>query len=183
MQKGVPRPRGSAALLVLPDGGQWHRRVPLLPLPPLTPGCLAPDPKCISFLVSGAVGAAGLRRNIAERLRNAELELLHVLVEAAHSPVPASHPAPPAWLYGPAGAGPLPSDSLLDKIRCRSYLSITDCAPDLLRSMVGSSPHQGNPLSHGGPELAAPAGHAQAHCAAVVEGGCQQVLHKNLRPD
>lgn len=122
------------------------------------------------------VGAAGLRRNIAERLRNAELELLHVLVEAACSSVPASHPTPPAWLYGSAGAGPLPSDLLLAKTGCRSFLSVVGPARSLLRSVVGSSLPQRTPF-HGGPELAAPGRGAQARCELLqCEGGCQQVL-------
>lgn len=52
-RQGVPRPFGSAALLVRPDRWQWHRRAPL------PPGSLAPDPKCISFLISGASGGRG----------------------------------------------------------------------------------------------------------------------------
>lgn len=49
--QGVPHPFSSATLLVLLGGQQWHTRVPLLPV-----GSLTPDPKCISFLISGASG-------------------------------------------------------------------------------------------------------------------------------
>lgn len=181
--QGVLRPFSSAALLVLPDGRQWHRRAPP---PPLSRCCWAPSLRtqnAFHFLSAEPVGAAGLRRNIAERLRNVELEPFHVLAEAACSSIPASLPAPPAWLYGSAGGGPLPADSLLAKIGCRSFLSIADPAPSLLRPLVGSSPHRSTPFC-GGSELAVPGRDAQAHrvplwCTAG-EGGCWQALPRNL---
>lgn len=124
----------STALLMLLDRWQWHRRVPLPP-PSLFPmGSLTPELKWISFLSSGDSGGTGLHRNIAEQLRNAELEPLHVLAEAARSLVPASHPTPPAWLYGSTGAGPLPSDLLPAKTGHRS-------CPWAAQSVLGSSLH------------------------------------------
>lgn len=161
LRQGVPPPFSSAALLVLPDGWRWHRRAP-----PLPPSCCHQAPLLRTrnaFHSSSAepVGAAGLHRNIAEQLRNAELEPLHVLAEAARSSIPASLPTPPVWLYGSAGAGPLPSDVLLTKIGCRSFLSITDPAPSLLGSVGGSSLHQCTPFC-GGSELTAPGRDAQA---------------------
>lgn len=129
LQQGVPHPFGSTALLGLLAGWQWHSRPP----PPPPSHCRrAPSLRTRNAFHSSsaeAVGAAGLRRNIAERLRNAELEPLHVLAEAARSSIPASLPAPPTWLYGSAGARPLPSDSLLAKIRCRSLLYLSQILP------------------------------------------------------
>jgi len=99
-QQSVPHPFGSAAWRGVLGGWQRHRRVPLLP----ASHCRrAPSLRTRNAFHSSSaepVGAAGLRRNIAERLRNAELEPLHVLAEAARSSVPASLPAPPAWLCG-----------------------------------------------------------------------------------
>lgn len=84
---------------------------------------------------------------------------------------------PPTRFCGSAGAGPLPSaspcsDSLLPKIGCRNFLSITGPAPSLLGSVVGSSLHQCTPF-RGGPKPAAPGGDAQT-CYLLLwcEGGC-----------
>lgn len=170
LRQGVPCPFSSAALLVLPDGRQWYRRVP-----PPPPSCCRQAPLLQTrnaFHSSSAepVGAAGLRRNIAEQLRNVELELLHVLAEAARSSIPASLPTPPAWLYGSAETGPLPSDSLLAKIRCRRFLSIADPIPSPLRYVVGSSRHRCTPFC-GRSELAVPGrGCTGSLCATAVHG-------------
>lgn len=170
LRQGVPRPFSSAALLVLPDGQQWHRRAP-----PPPPSCSRRAPLLRTrnaFHSSSAepVGAAGLRRNIAEQLRNVELELLHVLAEAARSSIPASLPTRPTWLYGSAETGPLPSDSLLAKIRCRRFLSIADPVPSPLGYVVGSSRHRCTP-SCGRSELAAPGrGCVGSPCATAVHG-------------